>query len=241
MRLQAISYAPFVAANLFVLLSLSHVSSNKFPTVAAAPNYIPTKESGSWIDGMEFEEIDPTTISQDFHLDKGPLLQVPCGIMLHQDVNTIRPVEAILDTGSRQSVMSYEGAKKAGILELVDTTCVKSGSGSSSCKVFGYVAPNFVDLRMGSEEATMGGPRIAVLQKSEAQTVDLILGMDFLRKHQGIIDLRQEELHLINAQGDDVMVPFLRPRATLSFDERAPEEETKDDVCRNINTCGTSN
>lgn len=238
MRLQAISYTPFLGAYLFVLLS-SHVSSNRFPTVAAA-NSVPTNDSGSWIDGMEFEEIDPKTVSQDFHIDKGPLLQVPCGVMLDQDVNTIRPVKAILDTGSRQSIMSNEGAKKAGILHLVDTTHAQGGSGSSSCQVLGYIAPNIVDLRMGSEEATIGGPRIAVLQKSETQTIDLILGMDFLRKHQGIIDLRQGELHLVSAQGEDVMVPFLQPRATLSFDESAQEqeEETKDDVCRNTNTCG---
>jgi hypothetical protein len=72
--------------------------------------------------------------------------------------------------------------------------------------------------------------------------VDLILGMDFLRHHQGIIDLRQEELHLVTANGEDVMVPFLRPRAAISFDESAQEDETNDDdVCRrNTNACGNN-
>jgi hypothetical protein len=228
---------------------------------------------------MEFEEqqeldttATKTSMPQDSHLDHkgGPLiLQVPCGVMLHQDVHTIKPVHAILDTGSRQSIMTYQGAKKAGLFKLVDTTTttgtttttsatrhattsVSSSSSSSSCQaVLGYIAPNIVDLRMGSEEATMSGPRIVVLQQPSAeastststQTVDLILGMDFLQQHQGIIDLRQQELHLINAQGEDVMVPFLQPRATLplSFDEsEAQEEVTKDDGCRNTNTCGSS-
>jgi hypothetical protein len=75
---------------------------------------------------------------------------------------------------------------------------------------------------MGSEEATMSGMRIAVLQQQSAkasmststQTVDLTLGMDFLQKHQAIVDLRQQELHMTSAQGEDVMVSFLQPRAT---------------------------
>jgi hypothetical protein len=177
--------------------------------------------------------------------------------MLLQNVDAMKSVQAIFDTGSRQAIMTLSRSQKAGILRLLlplqprimPLLLVSALLLLPAEVVLGYIVLNLVDLRMGSEEATMSGPRIAVLQQPSAesststQTVDLILGMDFLQQHQGIIDLRQQELHLINAQGEDVMVPFLQPRATLplSFDEsEAQEEVTKDDGCRNTNTCGSS-
>jgi hypothetical protein len=76
---------------------------------------------------VEFEEqqeLDITTtktsMPQDSNLDnKGGQL-----MLLHQDVNTIKLVQTILDTGSRQSIMTYQGAKRL----VADTTAATTGS-----------------------------------------------------------------------------------------------------------------
>jgi hypothetical protein len=45
---------------------------------------------------------------------------------------------------------------------------------------------------------------------------DLSLGMDFLSTYQGIINMRDGELHII-VEKEDVMIPLLRPRSSLPF------------------------
>ena len=230
----------------------------------AAASAASAAAASSWVDGMEWEEGDsnPSTISYDFHLDKEPLIQVPCGVLIpdaptttddnqksnmestgttkHKQSFSTFPVETVVDTAARQTTMTYETAQRLGLMKLI--VPLKLGHNcnpSKNCRInyyyYGYIPPKALQFRLGSEEATLLAPAIAILsQQKDKQNVvvPLVLGLDFLRANHAIVDLRQEELHVMNPQGIDVMVPMIRPRATLSFGDDDDEPEATKNVCR---------
>jgi hypothetical protein len=148
-------------------------------------------------------------------IEEGPLLQIPCSVIVglnedgHENASAKgHPLQTMLDTSLPTSQMSWQAAKKNGLLDLV----VKDDKFGRA-----YIPAALLWLRMGSLEATVHAPAILVVKDQETE-FDLRLGVDFLRDNKGVIDLREEELNIL--VGDEsIMIPFLRPRASLSFGE----------------------
>jgi hypothetical protein len=115
--------------------------------------------------------------------------------MLLQNVDAMKSVQAIFDTGSRQAIMTLSRSQKAGILRLLlplqprimPLLLVSALLLLPAEVVLGYIVLNLVDLRMGSEEATMSGPRIAVLQQQNESVTKLgVCGLLVLDRHQSV-------------------------------------------------------
>ena len=193
------------------------------------------------------------------HLHRDPLLQIPCGLIIvdgddsssGNDFNDIppeqiHPLSTYVDTGIAHTIITYEAAKRTGLLSLLP-----SSSSSKTKDGIQIIPEGSIWFRMGSEEATVLAPELHVLPPSNDRSKkarvssdripskELILGLDFLRKYQTVIDLHDDELRIVvklnngnNQQVDDnkeggvgenvadsvvVMIPLIRPRPVLDF------------------------
>jgi len=112
-------------------------------------------------------------------------------LMLYIDVevNSI-PVKAFVDSGAQSTVMSRQCAETCGIMRLVDTRFRGVAVGVGQTIIIGRV--HQADLKMGSKNYKCS---FQVLD-SPAGDMDLLLGLDMLRKHQCMIDMRNDCLHI---------------------------------------------
>lgn len=174
---------------------------------------------GSWWAGMEMEgtpKITPHDSNAPNFEDGPPLLQIPCGVIItrrgdnagESDASQVLPLKTILDTSRAFSQISLQVIKTNGLSNLVvwDDEIGRA-----------YIPAKSLWLRLGSLEATIHAPAILVVKEQEEE-FDFHLGVDFLRQNGGIIDLREDELYIM-INGESVMIPFIRPRAPLSFGE----------------------
>jgi hypothetical protein len=237
---------------LMCLSTLSHAVRFFGTTSAAAvPATAPTEmgdkaeESSSWWDDLEFEDYTPPPLSQStteslnhFHAPPTPL-QVPCGLMLdnksNNDPSKVFPLHTVVVTGSPQTCLTKKSLERFGLSHLIVVQvppAENEASAASSSRgridaIHGYIPPHTLWFRMGSIQATVQiSFAIAVVDdddESSPNDIELVLGLDFLRANKGIVDVREEELHIL-VVGEDVMVPFLRPRAPLSFDDKKDDD-----------------
>ena len=181
-----------------------------YVVIAAAPS-----STGHWWDGMDFEQVSKGNVNGNLQgYDGSPPLQIPCGLILLQggkvdqnviDAAKVHPLQTILDTSLPLSQMSLKAAQDNELFTLM----VKDEKHGD------HIPAKSLWLRMGSLEATVPAPTILVKKDLEG-SFSLRLGMDFLRQNQGVIDLRKEELNIL-VKNEDVMIPFIRPRAPISF------------------------
>jgi hypothetical protein len=156
-----------------------------------------------------------------------PLLQIPCSIQLSdhldQSAQNYRktPVRTFVDTGAQVSVLSVDGADRAGVLQMIDRRYAGKAQGVGQCRVLGRLPAGVLHLHMHGH--SVKSPAITILEHTN-DGVELLLGLDFLRDHGAILNLRNEEMILAD-RGGDVSIPFIRPRATLNLGE---EESVQD-------------
>ena len=208
---------------------------------------------------------DDDDLMSGHHIHRDPLLQIPCGLIIvdgddnsssGNDFNDIppeqiHPLSTYVDTGVANTIITYEAAKRTGLLSLLP-----SSSSSKTKDGIQIIPEGSIWFRMGSEEATVLAPEIRVLpptppfnnrskknkmpsSNEQIPSKELILGLDFLRKYQTVIDLHDDELRIVvklnndnNQQVDDnkeggvgenvadsvvVMIPLIRPRPVLDF------------------------
>jgi hypothetical protein len=175
-------------------------------------------EKSSWLNQLELS--DPPQLQQqlqqlhqqqqeadeDESFHSPPLLRIqPCRIK-----NGVT-LGCFCDTGAQQSVMSYQAAQRCGLLHNLDRRYKGHAVGiGGSCRVVGRLPAGICKLVLGGLEVDM--PAITVLEHApEPEVQDVLLGLDFLREHQAVLDLRKEELQLVIG-GRVVRLPFLRPR-----------------------------
>ncbi|KAJ4461782.1 putative Protein DDI1 2 [Paratrimastix pyriformis] len=120
-------------------------------------------------------------------------------VMLYIDcfVNGV-PLKAFVDTGAQHTIMSAACAERCGIMRLIDTRFQGMAVGVGQCKILGRV--HMAPLKIGG----------SVLPSSftvlESQGQDFLLGLDNLKRHQCVVDLKENVLR-VGSSGETV--PFL--------------------------------
>ena len=149
------------------------------------------------------------------------LIQIPMSLTLqHASKGSGKavPMSTFLDTGAQVTIMTLEAAKRAGIAHLIDTRYSGQATGVAgvSCRVLGRVPANSVSFLMGDGEENVVdmSPAITILEGCimEADTIDMLLGMDVLEDWQAMICFRARTLTVRDgfkrSKNKEVVIPF---------------------------------
>ena len=150
-----------------------------------------------------------------------PLLQIPCAIQLatplspHPEKRT--SLGTYVDTGAQVSVLSVQAAGRAGVLQMMDRRYAGHAQGVGHCRVLGRVPAGALLLHLHNG-ISIEAPAVTILERTN-DGVDLLLGLDFLRDHGAILNLRTEQMVLQSTsnKGTQILIPFIRPRSPLHF------------------------
>jgi len=130
------------------------------------------------------------------------------------------PLKAFVDSGAQTTIMSEACAQKCGIMRLIDRRFSGIAKGVGTSKILGRV--HAVPVRVGNLNITCS---FTIL---ENQDMDFLFGLDQLRAHQAIIDLKQNVLII-----RDEVIPFLaekdipKEHRSSQFEEGAEETQKR--------------
>ncbi|XP_032594535.1 protein DDI1 homolog 2 [Drosophila grimshawi] len=135
------------------------------------------------------------------------------------------PVKAFVDSGAQTTIMSKECAERCNVNRLLDTRWNGIAKGVGTQPILGRV--HMVQLQIDNDYLTSS---FTVLGQ---QPMDMLLGLDMLKRHQCLIDL-QRNLLIIGTTGTST--PFLPeselpPCARLT---RNPEENERQAIAQAI-------
>lgn len=120
-------------------------------------------------------------------------------VMLYVDmeVNGV-PIKAFVDSGAQSTIISKSCAERCGLLRLLDQRYKGIAIGVGQSEILGriHVAP----LKIGNIFYPCSFTVI------DAGNMEFLFGLDMLRKHQCIIDLKE---NVLRVGGGEVSVPFL--------------------------------
>ncbi|KAL9259872.1 DNA-DAMAGE INDUCIBLE 1-like protein [Drosera capensis] len=123
-------------------------------------------------------------------------------VMLYVDieVNGV-PIKAFVDSGAQSTIISKSCAERCGLSRLLDQRYKGIAHGVGQTEILGriHVAP----IKIGHLFYPCS---FTVL---DSPNMDFLFGLDMLRKHQCIIDLKE---NLLRVGGGEVSVPFLQEK-----------------------------
>ncbi|CAA2972179.1 DNA damage-inducible 1 [Olea europaea subsp. europaea] len=148
-------------------------------------------------------------------------------VMLYVDmeVNGV-PLKAFVDSGAQSTIISKSCAERCGLSRLLDTRYRGIAQGVGQSEIIGriHVAP----IKIGNNFYPC---TFTVL---DSPNMEFLFGLDMLRKHQCIIDLKE---NVLRVGGGEVSVPFLAEKDIPSnlFDEERMKEASSSGAQANEN------
>lgn len=103
------------------------------------------------------------------------------------EINGI-PLKAFVDSGAQNTIISAKCAEKCRLDRLIDKRFAGVAKGIGTAQILGKI--HMVQLKIGRQFFPCS---LTVLEKSG---VDLLFGLDMLKRHQAIIDLRENCLRI---------------------------------------------
>jgi len=120
-------------------------------------------------------------------------------IMLYINCNVNgHPIKAFVDSGAQATIMSQKAAERCNIMRLVDPRWAGIAKGVGTQKIIGRV--HMAQIQIEKDYLTSS---FSIL---EDQPMDMLLGLDMLKKHQCTLDLKKNVL-IIGTTGTET--PFL--------------------------------
>lgn len=107
-------------------------------------------------------------------------------------------IQAFVDSGAQSTIMSNKCAERCNLMRLLDTRFQGIAQGVGTSKILGKI--HAAQIQIGHVFFTTS---ITVLEDNK---IDMLFGLDNLKRHQCCIDLANNQLTLNNG---DVSVPFL--------------------------------
>merc|ERR1719347_342980 len=169
------------------------------------------------------KEIEQKNIDQNMELamEASPesfgsviMLYINCNVNGH-------PIKAFVDSGAQATIMSQKAAERCNIMRLVDTRWAGIAKGVGTQKIIGRV--HMAQIQIEKDYLTSS---FSIL---EDQPMDMLLGLDMLKKHQCTLDLKKNCL-VIGTTGTET--PFLS-EADLPPCARLSTQVNEDDVVKN--------